>query len=470
MHRILIVDDETTMLRGIEFHLQENSDYRISTAPDRETALELLENNEFDLVVSDLMLPDIADGLAIMKAAKEQWYRPGVLGMTAFETVENAVLTMQAGADDFIPKGFGLDELSLRIDNLLKQKRQVDRLALENRILRETIQQQFSDFRIIGESVLMKELVKKVRKVAADARTTCLIEGESGTGKDLIARAIHAVSRRHSAPFVPINCAAIPENLIESELFGHEKGAFTGAYTAKQGKFEDAHSGIIFLDEIGELPLNLQVRLLRVLEDRRIYRVGGKRPIEVDVMVLSATNSDLAEMVRNGRFREDLYFRLNVVNLLVPPLRERKEDVRPLAQFFLDKFNRDRNKNLEFSPQALSVLESYNFPGNVRELRNIVEDAFVFCEGNTIQPPNLKLRSVVARNAPADKAEAGDGSPVPAELKSLPYKKALEIFEREYLSHSLHQNFWNIHETARKAGVSRKWIYDRIKRLDIKQL
>jgi DNA-binding NtrC family response regulator len=371
---------------------------------------------------------------------------------------------MKAGADDFISKGFGLDEMTLRIENMLKKKHKVDQLAIENRILRETIQKQFSDYQIIGQSPKIRDLMKKVRKVAEDAKSTCLIQGESGTGKDLVARTIHSLSVRRGSPFVPLNCAAIPENLIESELFGHEKGAFTGAYSTKQGKFEDARGGIIFLDEIGELPLQLQVRLLRVLEERSFYRVGGKQPIDVDVMVISATNSDLSNLVKEGQFREDLFFRLNVINIWVPPLRERKEDIRLLATFFLDKFNRDRNKNLKFSEKALQLLESYDFPGNVRELRNIVEDAFVFTEGNWINPENLSLRQT--RLIIEEEETPGKFS----EFEGLTYKEVVDKFETEFILSLLYENQWNINETARKVGMTREWLSKKVNRLGLKKV
>jgi DNA-binding NtrC family response regulator len=468
MPRLLIVDDEISMLRAIEFYFQENNNYEILTASDRKTAIALLESNEIDLVLSDLMLPNINDGLEVMKTAKEQWYQPSVLAMTAFETIENAISAMKAGADDFISKDFGLDEMSLRIDNMLKKKEQVDQLSIENRILKETIQRQYSDFQIIGKSIQILNLLKKIQKVAHDAKSTCLIHGESGTGKDLIARTIHSLSLRKDAPFIPINCASIPENLIESELFGHEKGSFTGAYTTKQGKFEHAKGGIIFLDEIGELPLPLQVRLLRVLEDRNFYRIGGKQQINVDVMVISATNSDLNSRVRAGTFREDLYFRLNVINIWVPPLRERKEDIRILAQFFLNKFNSERNKNLKLSEKAIQLLESYHFPGNVRELRNIIEDAFVFSESPWIQPENLSLRKTTSEIS--DNSLVQGSKNIEKNIFKLKHKNALEKFEQEYLRKLMQENYWSINEAAKKAGLSREWLGKKIKKMGLKKM
>ena len=465
MYHILIVDDEVSMLKGIEFNLQDNPDYEIQTATKKEEAIEILKSSELDLVVSDLMMPDVADGLAVMSTAKQQWYNPSVLAMTAFETIENAVKAMQAGADDFISKGFGIDELSFRIQSILKKKKQLDQLSNANKILQETIQQHYSDFKIIGISGQISELLSRVQRVATDATATCLIQGESGTGKELVARTIHALGKRKNAPFVAINCAAIPENLIESELFGHEKGSFTNAYSTKPGKFENAKGGIIFLDEIGELPLVLQVRLLRVLEERSFYRIGGSRPIEVDVMILAASNKNLYNLVQKGQFREDLYFRLNVIQIEIPPLRTRPEDIRVLANFFLERFNRERKKHLTFSENALQKLESYDFPGNVRELRNIVENAFVFCEGQMIQPNNLTLHK---QDDATEEKELTKVSDLQVPFTSdLSYHEALENFERDYFIKILDEVYWSKIEAAKKAGISREWLSKKIQRLGL---
>ncbi len=467
MFRLLIVDDDRAMLKGIELNLEDHTDYQVKSASDRKTAFELLKQNEFDLVVTDLMVPEVEDGQAIVREAKSMWYRPFVLTMTAFESWENAVSTMKAGADDFISKGFGLDELTLRIENLLKKKRQIDHLEFENRILKETIQQQYSDFKIIGQTPVMKKLTKKLNKVAADAQATCLIYGETGTGKDLVARNIHALSPRREAPFVPINCAAIPENLIESELFGHERGSFTGAHTAKQGKFEIANGGVIFLDEIGELHLPLQVRLLRVLEERSFYRIGGKVPINVDIMVLAATNKDLKKMVIEGNFRQDLFYRLDVITIEVPPLRKRRKDIPLLTQFFLNKFNRERKKTIDLSEEALKLLMLYNFYGNVRELRNIIEDAFVLCEDDLITQENLSIIP-----APTQKRGQRDvrDSIIPKDQLPKIYEEAVAQFEKEYFTTMLELNDWNSSEAAKDAGISREWLSKKIKKLKIRQV
>jgi DNA-binding NtrC family response regulator len=466
MHHLLLVDDELAMLRGLEFHLQGDTRYAIQTASDPMTANKLLTSNEFDLVVTDLMMPHISNGLEVVHTAKQQWYEPSVLVMTAFESVENAVNAMKSGADDFISKGFGLDEISLRIDNMIKKKMKMNQLSNENRILKETIQKQFSDYQIVGTSTQTVDLIKRIQKIALDAKATCLIHGESGSGKDLVARAIHLMSPRREAPFVPINCAAIPEHLIESELFGHEKGAYTGAYTSQSGRFEQAKGGIVFLDEIGDLPLTMQKKLLRVLEERNFCRLGGKTSIDVDVMIIAASNKNLQTQVETGQFREDLFYRLNVINVWIPPLRERREDIRLLAQFFLNKFNHERNRDIQLSNEALHLLEAYNFPGNVRELRNIIEDAFVFCDGPLIKPEDLTIK--------INPDELDDTALQPYYLRDFvtngyTYREALEKFESIYFGRILDENYWNIQMASSKAGLTREWVSKKVKRLGLKK-
>jgi DNA-binding NtrC family response regulator len=464
MYRVLIGDDDETILKGIRFHLQEQNALEIVTADTKEEALNFIESNEFDAVIVDLMFPEADDGLAVIKCARNQLYRPFILAMTAYESVENAVATMQAGADDFAAKGFNLDELMLRIENLFKRKKELQQLTIENEILRQTVRQQFNDYQIIGRSKQIKELMGKVLKIAEDAYATCLIEGESGSGKDLFARTIHMLSKRNNAPFIPINCAAIPDSLLESELFGHERGSFTGAYVSRQGKFEQAHEGVLFLDEISELPMSLQGVLLRALEEKEIYRIGGKRPVHVDVMILAASNRDIEQLVHRKRFREDLFFRLNVIKITIPPLRQHPEDIEPLALFFLEKFNTQRNKRLIFSEAALDQLKNYTFPGNVRELRNIIEDAYVFCTGKTIHPSDLRFRQlekVYNRNT-----RHVDNKEIETMLQSRHHHATYE-FEKLYYLELLGKNKWNIKRTALEAGISREWLCKRIKQLGI---
>jgi DNA-binding NtrC family response regulator len=387
--------------------------------------------------------------------------------MTAYDTVENAEATIQAGADDFVAKGFGLDELMIRIENLCKRKRELQHLAIENEILRQTLRQQFNDYQIVGMSRAIKELMSKVKKIAEDAHATCLIEGESGTGKDLVARTIHALSKRNYAPFIPINCAAIPDNLLESELFGYEKGSFTGAYTSRQGKFEHANEGVLFLDEISELPMSLQGVLLRVLEEKEIYRIGGKRAIHVNVMILAASNRDIEKLVQRNHFRQDLFFRLNVIKITIPPLREHPEDIEPLALFFLDKFNKQRKKQLVLSKSALILLKKYIFPGNVRELRNIIEDAFVFCDGKTIHPSDLRFN--LYRKFHSHKNVHIPGGKGNETLLISQQKQAVREFEKIYFTRLLNKTDWNLKETAFQAGITREWLSKKIRLLEIKK-
>ena len=464
MYRVLISDDDETILKGIRFHLQEQNALEIVTAETKEEALNYIENDEFDAVIVDLMFPEADDGLSVIRCARNQMYRPFILAMTAFESVDNAVATMQAGADDFAAKGFNLDELMLRIENLFKRKKELQHLTIENEILRQTVRQQFNDYQIIGLSRQIKELMGKVLKIAEDAYATCLIEGESGTGKDLFARTIHMMSKRSYAPFIPINCAAIPDNLLESELFGHERGSFTSAYVSRQGKFEQANEGVLFLDEISELPMPLQGVLLRALEEKEIYRLGGKRPIHVDVMILAASNRDIEQLVHRNRFREDLFFRLNVIKITIPPLREHPEDIEPLALFFLEKFNSQRNKQLVLSKASLDQLKNYTFPGNVRELRNIIEDAFVFCTGKIIHPSELrfkhpqKLYHRTMRQSGTKQLEF---------LLQTDHQHAIDEFDKIYFQELLKKYDWNMQRAALEAGISREWLSKKIKQLGI---
>jgi DNA-binding NtrC family response regulator len=467
MPNILIVDDEISMLKGIEYILQNVPGFKNFTAPNLDQAIEIMEKEDLDLVISELMLPKIEEGLEVIRKAKSHSYNPSLLIMTAFDTAENAIEAMKAGADDFISKGFSADELIVRINNILEKRRYLEKIAFENKILKDSLKQQYNDFKIVGQSKGTQDLIKKIKKIADDGNSTCLIHGESGTGKDLIARTIHLLSKRNLAPFVPINCAAIPDNLIESELFGHEKGAFTGAINTQHGKFEQATNGIIFLDEISELSKKMQVRLLRVLEERSFYRIGGKKLINIDVMVLAATNVDLFKMVKKNKFREDLYYRLNVINIYTPPLRERKEDIAELAIFFIEKLNQERNKNIKISKQALNILKDYSFRGNVRELRNIIEDAFVFCTENVIEPCNLTLiQNKYEIEADLNDNIANDNSPIYIDQ---PYHNSLVEFEKSYFEKLLRHNYWNLTKAAEKAQISREWLSKKIKSVGLKK-
>src|SRR3977135_2553390 len=363
---ILIVEDEAKMRRLLELNLGEDG-FTTFSAGDAESGLKLLRENSIDLVVTDLKLPGM-NGLDFLQAVKHQNAALPVIVMTAFGTVETAVEAMKAGASDYVLKPFSLAEMRMVIHKELD----VHNLREENRSLREALGKRYAHPNIVAQSPKMQEVLATVERVAP-TNSTVLLGGESGVGKDLIARAIHEKSRRASGPFVKINSTAIPENLLESELFGYEKGAFTGATASKPGKFELADKGTLFLDEIGDVPPAIQVKLLRVLQEREFERLGGTRTIKTEARRIAATNRDLRAALEDGTFREDLYYRLNVVPIDIPPLREHKEDIPDLLNLFLSRLAEESARKIKgISPEALRVVMDYHWPGNVRELQNII--------------------------------------------------------------------------------------------------
>ncbi len=381
--RILVVDDEESIREFLEIMLKKEG-YEVTCAEDGERALDLFKKKSFDLVISDLQMPKVT-GIELLKQIKEQ--SPGTLFMmiTAFGTTENAVDAMKMGAYDYITKPFKIDEVRLNIANALRSKS----LEGENRILKKELGKENSLGNLIGNSEPMHRVFEIIRRVS-NTPTTVLITGESGTGKEMIAKAVHFSGPFHDKPFIPVNCGAIPETLMESEMFGHKKGSFTGAVVDKEGLFEAADGGTIFLDEVGELPLSIQVKLLRVIQERIIRRVGAVDDTEVDVRIIAATNRDLSEMVKEKTFREDLFYRLNVINIHAPALRERMDDIPVLAQHFLKKYNERLGKSISgISAEALAVLKKYDYPGNVRELENIIERTVALEAGATILPESL---------------------------------------------------------------------------------
>jgi two-component system response regulator PilR (NtrC family) len=385
--RILVVDDEPSMQEFLEIFLR-GEGYHVVTAGDVDTALLCLENDDFDVVISDMQMPE-KSGLDVLHAVNEATPETAVIMITAFASTDSAIAAMKDGAYDYVTKPFKVDELRLIVEKALEKKL----LARENKRLRSELRSRNRGRAIVGSSAPMKRVYDLVAQVA-DTKTNVLISGGSGTGKELIARAIHEQSDRNERPFVAVNCGAIPENLLESELFGHLKGAFTGAFQSKEGLVESADSGTLFLDEVGELPLSLQVKLLRVIQEKTIRRVGGTSDKRVDVRLLSATNRELEKEVAEGRFREDLYYRLNVIQIPLPCLAERSDDIPLLVHHFLEKYAEDLGKDIHtVDEEAMAALLRYRYPGNVRELENVIERAVALSRGSAITrealPPHL---------------------------------------------------------------------------------
>jgi DNA-binding NtrC family response regulator len=374
-------------------HALERQGHAVLEARDQPEAVKCLQQGQAAVVLSDLRLPD-GDGFGVLRASKEIDPDVPVIVMTAYGSIEDAVSAMKEGAMDFLAKPVDPDHLLLLVARALDQRR----IVTENLLMKEELAVRRGAPQMIGENPALRKVYAALER-ASTTDTTVLIEGESGTGKELFARSLHALSARAEGPFVAINCAAIPENLLETELFGYEKGAFTGAVARKLGKFEIAHRGTLFLDEIGEMPLSLQAKILRVLEEKRFERVGGTALVQVDVRLVAATNRGMKAAVAARRFREDLYFRLSVFPITVPPLRERASDVPILARHFVDRFCRDQNKKaLVLSPETIEQLQAYRWPGNVRELQNCIERAVILTDGDTILPRHLNL----SFSAPAD--------------------------------------------------------------------
>ena len=442
--RILIVDDEQSLREFLEIFLRKEG-YDVMVAASGVEALRLMdEGNEYDLVLTDLMMPGI-NGLAVLEGVKERVSDVQVLMMTAYATADTAIEAMRKGAFDYIQKPFKNDEIRVVIAKALNQRRLVE----ENRQLRAQVHRKYAFDNIIGKSGAMQRVFDLVERVA-DTRTSVLITGESGTGKELIARAIHHNSRRRDDPMVTVNCGAIPESLMESELFGHVKGAFTGAHVNKRGLFSAAEGGSIFLDEVGELPVLLQVKLLRALQERKIRAVGANTEDSVDVRVIAATNQDLEDAVQDGRFREDLYYRLNVIRIEMPALRARREDIPLIADHFLARFSEDMGKPIEgISPDATDALMAYDFPGNVRELENLIERAVTFETTSAVTRQSLPPRVL-------GKAAVAQGLSSLAQLpdEGMDLEGVLARLEKNLLIQALERTNGHRTEAARVLGIS----------------
>jgi two-component system, NtrC family, response regulator AtoC len=445
---ILVVDDEKSLRDSMKLLLQDR--YEVHLAGSGKEAVRIINKNPIDLVLLDIRLPEI-DGLEILKIIKSIDDSIEVIMVTAVVTVGKAVEAIRLGAYDYITKPFDIQSLTEQVAKLIEKKN----LLRENRSMRRVIESDCQFEKIVGCSAPIREVFKVIEDVS-QSNATVLITGESGTGKELAARAIHNRSARQDKLFVALNCAAIPENLLESELFGHEKGSFTGASDRQIGKFEIADGGTLFLDEIGSLPLPMQAKLLRAVQEREIERVGGSRPVPINVRLVAATNSDLKAAIKERRFREDLFYRLNVIPLQLPPLRERKEDIPLLANHFLYKYNHEFGKKIKgFKKEVLSLLAAYDWPGNVRELENLVERLVVLNRGNLIEIDKL----------PAEiKGEAAGGGNT-SEVK---FKAAVKRFEADFIRQALDKAEGRKGEAAKIMGIHRNTLLQIEKRLKIK--
>lgn len=446
---VLIVDDEKHTREGLQQALAES--YDVTVAANAEEAFNLMDSQAFDVVLTDLRMPG-KSGLKVIDKALALAQRPAVLMMTAYGNIDSAVEAMKRGAVDFLTKPVNIERLEVLIQRALKTRT----LEVEVQQLHERLDDKFKLDGIVGSSVKLKEVLERMKLVAA-SRATVLIEGESGTGKELIAQAIHQASPRARAPFVAVHCAALSDNLLESELFGHERGAFTGATERRIGRFESAAGGTLFLDEIGEISASTQVKLLRFLETKSIERVGGSKPIDLDVRLVAATNRHLEQMVRDGKFREDLFFRLNVVRLQMPPLRERTEDIPLLLQHFIRQFSAENNVSpLVVEPGALRTLQAYPWPGNIRELRNFCENAVVLRRGGSLTEydlePKFRQTSLPVANAAGGVASAA----VPAASLSV------EENEKRLLREALVKARGNRTKAAALLGVSRRTLHRKL--------
>jgi Nif-specific regulatory protein len=452
MGRILIADDHDALRRGLARGLTE-AGHEVEEASNGNAAIELLHDSYFDVVLSDLKMGG-SDGLEVLKTTRAMHPTTAVILMTAFGSVNTAVDAMKSGAFDYVQKPFEIEEMEVKIDKALE----VRRLKHELEYLRGTQQDIYEFDKIVGSSAALQKVLDIVKKVAK-SNTTVLIRGETGTGKELIAGACHHNSLRAQRNFVKVNCAALQENLLESELFGHEKGAFTGADKQRIGRFEQADGGTLFLDEIGDMSPSTQAKILRVLQEHEFERLGGTRTLRVDVRLIAATNRDLSVMVQNGQFREDLYYRLNVVSIEMPPLRERKDDIVPLAQSFIKKFSAELKKRIDgLEPEAQKLLMRYNWPGNIRELENTIERAMLLADGRGISIDDLRL---------GESPTTGGGRDTASVVKIPPTGIPLEDIERHALIEALKMSNWVQKDAAELLAISPRVMNYKIKTLGI---
>ena len=458
MNTILVVDDEPNYLVVLSELLKEEG-YEVFTAQSGEEGLKTARENDLDLIITDMRMPGM-DGLQLLKSVKSFNQHLPVIMVTAFGEVEKAVVAMKAGAYNYLAKPFSNDELLVNIRKAIEHYS----LLRENLRLRDEARIRYGFASIVGKNVLMQEIYNLIEKVAPTPASV-LITGESGTGKELVARAIHINSPRENGPFISVNCAALPETLLESELFGHEKGAFTGAASLRKGRFELADTGTLFLDEIGDIPLPLQAKLLRVLQERSFERVGGNRTINVDVRIITATNKELKEEVEKGRFREDFFYRLNVVHIHLPPLRERADDIPMLTEYFITKFAKVLNKpNLQVSMEALRLLVSLPWEGNVRELENTIERSAILCSGDVIAPEDVSPEMSGIKEDKQWSADIDIKKLIPA---NLPLPQVLSGVEEQMLKRALEDaNNVQAH-AAENLGITKSLLQYKLKKYNL---
>lgn len=444
--RILIVDDEFSVRNSLSAWFEDEG-YTVDVAANGKEALVKLAESQWDIFFLDLKMPGMS-GLELQKKIMEIQPNSTIVMITAFASVESAVEAMQSGAYDYLSKPFDPDYLALMVRNIIERKQ----LKEEAATLKKTIEEVYTSKEIIGESAGIKKMMEDIRAVAG-ADSTVLIRGESGTGKELVARALHANSKRRYAPIVTINCGALPESILESELFGHEKGAFTGAQYARKGKFEMADGGTIFLDEIGNISPKIQMELLRVLEDKKFFRLGGSKEVKADFRTIAATNKDLEAAMKDSEFRSDLFYRLNVFVIEIPPLRERKSDIPLLAQHFFKIFTSQMNKPIaNISSDAVKVLIDYDWPGNVRELENAIERAVVVCKSKEIRPSDFPFFHARLE----DEAEAASDD-------------SLEALQMKHIKKILEQTGWNISKAALVLQIDRVTLYNKISKYNLQK-
>jgi DNA-binding NtrC family response regulator len=445
MINILVVDDEEPFRRLLKKELARKG-YSVDAASDGNEALRLLRDRSYDVILLDVVMPGV-DGISLMKKMRDDPGAPAIIVLTGRATVETAVEAMKNGAHDYLTKPYKLDELAIVIERTYE----FSRLSVKSKLLEQELVRQETTHEVIGKSKQLQDVLTLVKKVAP-TDSAVFIQGESGTGKELVANTVWHYSSRKEAPFIALNCATLSENLIESELFGHEKGAFTSAYQMKHGLVEVADGGTLFLDEIGEMPFGLQAKLLRFLDAGEFRRVGGNKSLHADVRMIAATNKDLSAMIKAGTFREDLYYRLNVINITIPPLRERKEDVDDLARHFLYKFAKKLSKPItHFTAEAMELLTAYRWPGNVRELENVIERAVIVSETDTIGAEDLAISSY---------SVLGDMSINPS----------LEEMEKNYILRVLNETAGNQSKASQLLGIDRKTLYLKLKKYGINSI